>query len=226
MFLSILFASPVQTTSVISHLIPDMYKAHQELPATSSFAAIASLLHFLATAYPSQNRYFEHLATVPTALLRPDALRWLKDLTRSLRQQNFARLEQLTSRSAVIKALPEEARPRPSSETSTTGAPSNLALEALCTLLDVLRSRARDTTWAILRSAYRELSCPKPTGDAVLSTREWLLRSLALRNVGFIKDGSDDETLLDLWMQQRVTLGDLRAKEGIEGRWIVCKVKA
>lgn len=225
MYLSILFSSPKDATSAISHLTPGMYKAHAHPPETCPTAVTVSLLYYLVTTYPSQSRYSESLGSIPHSLLPADTRGWLRELTRALRQHNYAKLEQLTERSTAARALiVDSLRAMPSSEPKP-GAPPDLAMETLCSLLDSLRSRVRDTTWAVLRSAYRELSCPKPT-DATLSlTRDWLLRSLLLRNVTPEVD-RHDEALLDSWIQQRISLGELRAKEGVEGRWIVCKVRA
>ena len=223
MYLSILFAAPTQTSSIVSHLVPIMYRAYPEPPKSCSLASIASLLHFLAIAYPSQSRYSEHLTSLPIAFVPSRARAWLRDQARCLRQHNFARIEQLTNRRALMQTLATEAGD--SSSDRHAEAPHNLPMEALCTLLDTLRSKARDTTWAILRSVYRELSCPKPTDEASLYTRKWLLQSLLLSNVAQSENSEDGTALVDTWIQQRVTVGDLRAKEGVEGRWIVCRVK-
>ncbi|GJE88487.1 hypothetical protein PsYK624_045700 [Phanerochaete sordida] len=224
MYSAILFSSPKDATSAISLLIPGLYKSQSRPPPTCPAAVTASLLYYLLVAYPSQSRYGEHLDYVPKGLI-PDGIRqWLRDLTRALRQHSYSRLERLTERGAVETAL-GSASARPANEPKP-GAPSDLALEALCGLLDSIRSRARDTTWTILRSAYRELSCPKPT-DAPASTftRDWLLRCLLLRRVAPNDDKKSDEQLLDDWLTERVSRAELRPKDGAEGRWIVCKLK-
>ncbi|EKM51603.1 uncharacterized protein PHACADRAFT_261845 [Phanerochaete carnosa HHB-10118-sp] len=227
MYLSILFSSPKDTASVVSHLIPGMYKTRSSLPETCSMAVTASLLYYLVTAYPSQSRYFEHLGLIPKALLRETTRKWLRELTRALRQHDYARTEQLAGRGAMEIALGIDTAGIPTSNEPQSGSPPDLAIEALYDLLDSLRSRARDTTWTILRSAYRELSCPKPSNvPASIITRNWLLQSLLLRSVASHCDKRDDESLLDTWIQERVSRAELRPKDGAEGRWIVCKVKA
>jgi hypothetical protein len=226
MLLSILFAAPAQTTSIISHLVPGMYATQRDLPSSSESSTVVSLLHFLAIGYPSQSRYMEHLGSVPKAFLSAVPRRWLRDLTCALRQHNFARLERLTTRASALKALRLDPEVDIKSRNSTTEGPANLVLEAMCTLLDSLRARARETAWAVLRSAYRELSCPRPSEAAPSHTRDWLLRSLTLQAVAYKKARDKDDTLLDEWIQQRVSSGELRPKEGVDGRWIVCKAKS
>lgn len=223
MYLSILFATPAQTTSIISHLVPVMYKTHPKVPDSCHLPSIASLLHFLVTAYPSQSRYSEHLSSLSTAFVPSAARAWLRELTRCLSQHNFIRIEQLTTRCTLTQIL--EAEASRSSLRRCPNGPQDLAMEALSTLLDTLRAKARDTSWIILRSVYRELSCPKPNDEASLFTRNWLLRSLLLRSNTQAEGSEDDTVLVDTWIQQHVTLGDIKAKEGVEGRWIVCKVK-
>ena len=41
-----------------------------------------------------------------------------------------------------------------------------------------------------------------------------------------MKEDVDDAKLLDIWIQARVICGELRQKEGVEGRWIICKMKS
>lgn len=224
MLLSIIFASPAQTTSVITHLIPNMYKAHKDLQKRSTLSIVASLLHFLVAAYPSQSRYFEHLSTIPRTFLSPETQRWLKDLTRALRQRSYAILGQMTSRSSALAALHIDKEAETGK--STMDNPSYLALEAIFTLLDTLRAKARDTTWAIVRAAYREFYCPVTNDPTPPPVRDWLVRSLALQPVASRKEDVDDAKLLDIWIQERVTCGELRQKEGVEGRWIICKMKS
>lgn len=224
MYLSILFASPAQTTSVISHLVPEIYKAHPDLPGGCTTASVTSLLHFLVAAYPSQMRFSEHLGTIPKAHLPPETGKWLGDLTRALRQHNFARIDRLSARSAVSHCLPTPTALTAPRGAPFAGAPADLASEALYTLLDSLRAKARDTTWLILRSAYRELSCPIPKDASPSFTRDWLVRSLALRGVASKNEKAGDEVLLDAWIAERASKGELRAKEGMDGRWIVAKI--
>lgn len=224
MHLSIIFGTPAQTTSVISHLVPNMYDAHSELHKSCSRVSIISLVYFLVAAYPSQSRYSDHLNSLPAAFVSSSTRSWLRELTRCIRQHNFARLEQLTNRHASMQALNSGAHVPLIGQPPSAPQGQELAQEALSTLLDTLRVKARDTTWTILRSAYRELHCPKPTDVASMYTRDWLLRSLLLRSVACKEEVEDDIALVDTWVQERAMLGEMRPKENTEGRWIVCKV--
>ncbi len=225
LYLAALFSSPVQMTSIVSQLLPHMYLPHQAHHSRSLPIVILSCLHFLGTAYPSQSRFLEHLASLPAYLLpkSSDARRWLWDLARSLRQRNFARLEQLTAR-GTFSALVAAAHPQEAPSSKVSGAPDDLALEVIATLVDVLRTKARDTVWSVLRSAYRELSCPAPNAAQEPdepSTRVWLCQSLLLAPVTLPTVGQIDSTLIDDWLKTKHASGNIRPKEEVEGRWIV-----
>lgn len=94
---------------------------------------------------------------------------------------------------------------------------SNLAKKALFSLVDALRGKAREATWSVIRSAYRELSCHAEAEG----TRDWLMRSLALYSV--FPDASG--VSVDEWLEKQTRLGRVRPKEGAEGRWIICKIR-
>lgn len=239
MLLSIVFSSPVQTTSVISHLVPTVYLALSSIPIGAQTISLLSLLHFLVSGYPSQGRYHEHLSSLPSSLFPrgSPASSWLRDLTRALRSCNYTALEQLTSRSTCERILATTSHIKPSSDAQPTNRPTpvtksystfiDLPLEASCTLLDALRTKARHSTWLVLRSAYRELALHKPTEPDPTSTRLWLYRSLALDTVLRSAPSKPDEPpdVLESWIQERQAQGDLRPKEGVAGRYIVCKPK-
>lgn len=199
-----------------------MYKTPPHATKSRQYATVASLLHFLITAYPSQSRYSEHLSSIPTDYISSGVRSWLRELTRALRLHNFAWLERYTSRDVLLDRLDCASIGVPRNESN---APRDLATEALATLLDALRSKASVTTWAILRSAYYELSCPTPSEGTSSLTRDWLLRSLLLCDVAFKEDADDDTAILDTWIQGKHKLGELRPKEGVEGRWVICKVR-
>lgn len=231
MHLSIIFNTPAQTTSVISHLIPALYQSCPEHSARRAETVLLSLLHFLVAGYPSQSRYFEHLHSLPKSYLPADhPMRvWIQDLAQTLRSRNYARLDHLTNREACSRLIETDihtgtvvtehspARPKKSPNI-------DLVLQALYTLAHTLRTKASETIWLVIRSAYRELSLPPPPAVEPASTRNWLCRSLALRPV-VIVDNSDEHCLVDAWMAKRQALGDVRPREGVEGRWIVTKGK-
>ncbi|KAI0926810.1 hypothetical protein AcV5_007499 [Taiwanofungus camphoratus] len=262
LYLSILFRSPTQTTSILSHL-PRLYltlspqaSVPQRPYAVLQASIIISLLHYLLAGYPSQSRYFEHLHSLPRTFLPrgSDAYRWMADLTQALRMRNYARFETVTHRTMFEKFVGTSKEKFAAENTQTTdtkpssldlrqatyrgdlssalntGMPPNLAFEATCTLVDALRAKARETTWLVLRSAYRELHCsPRDrvasVHDSPYTTSEWLVRSLTLRPV--LSDGTNITLgkLINDWLEHRCAEGEVRRKgEGIEGRWIICKV--
>lgn len=249
--LSILFRSDKQTTSILSHLLPHLYLARPGAPEPTHGAlstTLLSLLHLLLLGYPSQSRFHEHLHSLPLTFLPRDgaACRWFAQLTRCLRTSNYAKLQELTDRGAFerfFEASTEASGGRdapvstgdhsdkPEAAHQRAG-PSNLALEAMCILVEGIRAKARATAWFILRSAYRELHClplpvnpPKAGAEEPSPTTEWLARSLALHSLGSTAaDVGEIMQMVDEWLAQRCDQGEVKRKEGAEGRWIVCKV--
>lgn len=222
MFLSIIFNAPAQTTSVISHLIPTLYQAVSEPTKRRTETVLLSLLHFLVAGYPSQSRYFEHLHSLPNSFLTLNhpARRWVQDLTQTLRFRNYARLDENTSREACSRLFPV-----PNPPTCPVDSPhTDLTLQALHTLADALRAKARETHWTIVRTAYRELSLPRSSEAEPALTRDWLCRTLTLRSIG--SGGAEDVVhLVDTWIASKAKQGDVKQKEGLEERWIVTKPK-
>jgi len=173
------------------------------------------LLHHLVMSYPSQSTYNQHRTQI---LLRKQsrASNWLISLTRSLRMRNYASFESLSGKGTVLEVIKESTTALDENE-HQSHANSGLGLRALLFLVDSLRRKAGDSAWDTIRSAYRELSCD-PTS---LGTKTWLRRSLCLDSV--VVDDSSFE--VESWLEQRVPLGHVRRKEGVEGRWIICKVR-
>ncbi|OSX59638.1 hypothetical protein POSPLADRAFT_1048138 [Postia placenta MAD-698-R-SB12] len=255
--LSVIFCNTKQTASILSHLLPHLYSASPFSPPSASHSplpnVILSLLHELLESYPSQSRYFERLYSLPRAFIPRDSeeYRWVNDLARCLRRRSYANLEELTCRHAFTSFFLKS--DQSASETSKTqdatlidakdanflaGAPAHLALEAACVLNDALRAKARETTWLVLRSAYRELHCLPSCGDnvelkpdtgTVPSTAHWLIHSLALHSVtSGLEHTESADKLVNEWMAERCTAGEVRPKDGagMEGRWMICKVVA
>lgn len=216
------------------HLMPSFYASISPQLTTGTTAAMISLVHLLVSGYPSQSYYQEHLALVSEHFLPQGSSQrvWLTDLTRSLRNRNYARLEQLTSPIILYRLF--EISPPSAADTNISsypGGPRHLAFAAMCALLDDLRNKARDTTWLVLRSAYRELHCTgiDPTSSSTeLSpspTVDWLCRSLVLRTVSQPLDNNmQSSELVDKWLADRSIGGEVRPKEGTPGRWIVSKL--
>ena len=208
-YLAVLFDSALQTTSTLSHLIPDLYSTStsQNIRITT----LISLLHHLVAAYPSQSTFRQHLSLLPSSFIPPDskAYKWVDGVTSSLRSLNYSKFEYLTRPSSFSDFL--DLPPEPTTDSTRT-----LAHDALYYLVDALRSKSREKTWKVIRSAYRELA-PEST-----TTRGWLERSLVLHTV---KPGGQD-IVLDTWLAKKHEEGQLKRKEGTSDcRWIVCKVK-
>ena len=210
-YLAVLFNSALQTTSILSHLIPDLYStsASQNIRITT----LISLLHHLVATYPSQNTFRRHLTLLPSWLIPPDskAHEWVYGVASSLRCLNYSKFEYLTRPSSFSDFLDS-----PPELTNNFESTRTLAHDALYHLIDALRSKSREKTWKVIRSAYRELAPESAT------TRGWLERSLVLYTV---KPGGSD-VALDTWLTKKSEEGQLKRKEGgSDCRWIVCKVK-
>lgn len=123
--------------------------------------------------------------------------------------RNYARLAVLGDKSRVLNVVCQSLK---TSDSQIVCA--DLAHDAVICLLDALRQKAAETTWGIIRSAYREFSTDK---DAEV-TRAWLTRSLSLGSVY-----GDDQTIGAVeWLESKVELGHVRKKEG-QDRWVVCR---
>jgi len=240
--LSIIFYAPVQTTSILSHLLPDLYRSiapepspsirgHRALPT-----AVLSLLHNLVSGYPSQSRYFEQLHSLPRTFMprTSDAYRWLCELTRCLRGRNYARLNSLTCPEVFRSFAPTpvesheaDAAAKKGTETRGQDHRRDLYSQAMGTLVNALREKARETAWLVLRSAYREFACPPAAGSELPDdTSQWLARSLVLLPAG---SGNEQKRAVAIkavneWLEERSKEGEVRKKDGMEGRWVVCKV--
>lgn len=222
LYLSIVFESPRQPPSIIPHLIPHLYQTATCPQPLRLTTLILTLLYHLGTSYPSQTTFFKHLKSIPTALLPKDskAARWITMLARSLRMKNYAQFERL-SRITTLSSLlggPIHGFLSIDSLTNSTRAQASqeYAHGAILTTLDALRNKARETFWTVLRSSYRELGCTSNSGD----TKEWISRSLCMES-----PLSEDLTLeSEAWLDRKAQEGHTRRKEGVEGRWIICKV--
>lgn len=211
LYLAVIFESQKQTASIIPTLFTRSDTSDSttatSLPTPSTHSILISLLHHLVTSYPSQSTYNQHRTQI-SLRNRSKASDWLISLTRSLRMRNYAKFENLSGKKSVLEVIGE-------STTSTTN--SDLGTRALLFAVDSLRRKAGDSAWDTIRSAYRELSCDTTS----LGTKTWLRRSLCLDSV--VLDDSSCE--IESWLEQKLPLGHVRRKEGVEGRWIICKVK-
>lgn len=227
LFLSIIFENYRQPPSIIPHLIPSLYQSSNcsDQPLRQA-TIVLSLLHHLATTYPSQSTYRTHFKSIPETYLprTSKAYNWIASLTRSLRTRNytqFDRLSRLSSSSDLPILLGLQNTHGILSIESLTNRPreavsAELAYATILTTLDTLRTKARESFWVVVRSAYRELGCTASAGD----TREWLSRSLCLEAM---LSAGDRTMSPEEWLDGQVRVGGTRRKEGVEGRWVVCK---
>lgn len=187
------------------------------------YSVLGSLLHYLVAFYPSQSMYHQHLASIPERSLprKSEVSSWLLSITKSLRRRDYARFT-ILSQKATITELLEASR----NQTKFKGTPptnlsssyrDDLATNAVLFLVDALRKKTSSTSWAVLRSAYRELWCDQ----AFAGTKTWLRRTLTLESV--IPDNT--KLSIETWLEEKESLGDVRRKDGTEARWIVCKAR-
>ncbi|KAF9483424.1 hypothetical protein BDN70DRAFT_873933 [Pholiota conissans] len=227
LYYSIIFESPKQTTSIHLHLLParsskDLKSNEIIWPSPSICSILGSLLHHLVAFYPSQSAYHQYLASVPERLLprNSNVSTWLLSLTKSLRRRDYARFAILSQTSNIIGLL-DSSRDRtmgdenPPARSSMRYEVDGLATSAVLFLVDALRKKASDTSWRILRSAYRELWCDQ----AYPETKTWLKRNLTLESI----NPNHTQFNIEPWFEEKLSLGEIRKKEGTEGRWIVCK---
>lgn len=205
----------MQTTSILSRLVPDFYL---ETPAPHTFRRaiiLILLLHQLVVTFPSQQPYLDQIKyLVPNLLERPSAAySWISTLARSLRTLNFVQFETLSHPDAFEYLLPLSP-PISSSDVTAAKWFRELPQIALRALVSRLRLKARDEAWLVIRNAYRELS----SSDEM---QMWLGKRLFFDSFG------SEATVVRFhtWVQERCRDGQLRSKEGTEGRWIVCKAR-
>lgn len=205
----------MQTTSILSRLVPDIYSTTPTPHPLRLTTILILLLHQLVISFPSQKTYLEQIKhLVPNLLERPSpAYLWISSLARSLRAFNFVQFERLSHPDAFEHLLPLS-RPIPSLDVKATTVFQDLPRNAVHALVSRLRLKARDEAWIVVRNAYRELS----SSD---ETQMWLGKRLFFDSFG------SEATVVrfDEWVRERCQDGQLRPKEGVEGRWMVCKAR-
>lgn len=220
--MTIIFDSPRQTVSIIPYLVPDLYISatvhRNRLPTV-----LISLVYHLVATYPSQRAFSQHFDMIPSSFMPKNsgARKWISSLSSCLRSRNYFKFEELTHRSTILRLFEDTTTAEPvillASLSISARESQTLVQRALFSLVDSLRKKARETAWDVIRSAYRELSCHADCQG----TRDWLTRSLCLQSI--VHDGHD--LTMDQWLEQQSSLGRVRRKEGVEGGWIVCKVR-
>lgn len=208
--LAVLFNVHRQIGSIIPHLFGDLLRTNISNEKDPSVTILVCLLYHLVAEYPSQLTYRNFLDSLSSGFRFKDtsAYAWIKNLSRSIRTRNYVHFESLTRQSALVDIVGDRCPDSASIQ--------HVATLAFYSLVDSLHSRNRSMTWTVLRSAYRELSCHSES-----ETRAWLTRTLVLHPVASPKAVAD----LDGWLESESLLGHVRRKNGVDGRWIVCKVR-
>ncbi|KAF9262908.1 hypothetical protein L218DRAFT_866351 [Marasmius fiardii PR-910] len=216
LYLSVIFRNIKQSSSIIPHLLPELYEKTRKPHPNITLTILISLLHELLIAYPSNGNYQQ---TLKTALRlgyfrrSSDAYLWINSLSSSLRTHNYSKFEELTRYETFSPFMKNTEDPSDKSSSSW------LKEKAMVSMVDQLRAKCRDKTWSILRSAYRELACHEESG-----TRGWLIRSLALQSAA-TSEGKRSEAVLDDWLEEKSSLGHVQRKEGVQHRWLLARVR-
>lgn len=138
-----------------------------------------------------------------------EAYGWISNLATSLRTHNYIRFDALSRHDIYESLIPVS--PSDKKRNRLDGLPR----DALQALVDRLRDKARDGTWMVLRSAYRELSASD-------ESQAWLVKCLLLSS----QQAPASSPSFEEWMNGQCQEGHLRPKEeGAKGRWIVCKAR-
>lgn len=212
LLLAIVFGSLRHASAIVPHLVPDLYLSCPVHSQNVVPAILVSSIYHLLAKYPSQGPFHQHMDSIPHQLFPKEsaARKWLTALAACLRKRQYAVFERESRRSTILHVLGlEEEEPRLS---------EHLGSMAVLVAMDSLRAKARETAWTVMRSAYRELTCHVDSTN----TRSWLERSLCLGSTS-----AEALTIpLEQFLDQQNSLGAVRAKEGIEGRWIICKIRS
>lgn len=159
----------------------------------------------LDSSYPSQRDYYEdRQGFLSSRCIARDSpiVSWLASLAGAIRSSNYYKVEALTRSKVYMSLL--DSRPQKPSEGAV-----NLDSSSVRVIISSLHDRLRDRSWPILRVAYREMTClPKAT-----DTSEWLKRSLILNS----------KTSVETWFKQQSEKGNVKAKEEVDGKWIIIK---
>jgi hypothetical protein len=212
LWLSIIFRSHAQTSSILTPLLPDLYLSVKppKDEASSSLTALLASLHSLERHYPSQRAFFDLKKSLPPSIsLKDDHQDWLRGLSCSLRRSGYSRFQRLTQNASLVRLVALE-----TPNTPPLDGP-NLPLLSLQTLVTSIRDHLRVSAWCTIRSAYREFALPLP------NTATWLSEVLLLEpEVG--KQGPHrDSDKVQVWFTSRENLGEVVRKDGADGRWTV-----
>jgi hypothetical protein len=214
LWLSIIFRSHVQTTSILAALLPDLYlsaKPSLKGEASSCLTVLLASLHSLECHYPSQRAFFDLSKSLPPPfVLRDDHQVWLRGLSRSLRRSGYSQFQRLTQKASLVRLVALE-RPNPTPQRVGP----DLRLLSLQTLVAGLQDHLRLSAWRTIRSAYREFALPAS------NTATWLSEVLLLESEIGQQEARKDSDLVQVWFTSREDLGEVVRKDGADGRWTV-----
>ncbi|KAI0297695.1 hypothetical protein BC826DRAFT_150297 [Russula brevipes] len=134
LWLSIIFRSHAQTTSILDPLLPDLYLSVTTPPeGFSCLTVLLASLHALDRHYPSQRAFFDLSRNLPPSFaVRDDHQIWLRELSCSLRRDGYSQFRRLTQRTSLVRLVAPNVRDR----THTDHRPGpDLALLSLQTLV-------------------------------------------------------------------------------------------
>ncbi|KAG6850338.1 hypothetical protein H0H93_014611 [Arthromyces matolae] len=197
LYFAVLFESPKQTTAIIHPLVPSMYRAAPQPHKNRLIIVLISLLHHLIAVYPSQGTFRQFFDTIPSEFLpkTSEAHAWITALARSIRTIDYASFSALTSPSRLSTFLDDkdDLSQALQSLSLNNDDKESLPRRSFFTLMHSLRAKFQATTWNVVRSAYREISC------------------------------NDEHLTLEQWLEKESTHGHSRQKEGADGRWLIYK---
>nr|GAT49307.1 predicted protein [Mycena chlorophos] len=195
LYLSILFDSPRNTSATVSVVLSYL---RTRSPPQSQSLALVCLLERLVAPYPSQSDFHTSLAGIPPPCFPPECAerRWVRDLARYLRTGNYTRVERTVRRIPLLE--------------------DPLADKTVRHIVAALQTKARESAWRTIRTAYREVTLEV--------SGAWLLRSLFLvpvredEGVDARMEGLGLEDVLEHWLEGESGKGNAVKKEGT-GKW-------
>ncbi len=205
----------MQTTSILSHLLPDLYLSIEHyLKGSLPLTVLLASLHSLDIHYPSQRAFLELSKSLPPSFtLRRDHEVWLRELSSSLRRGGYAQFGRLTQPSTLTLLAAWPASETPDRTPPIRQGP-DLHLLSLQTLVSSLRNHLRLSAWRVLRSAYREFALP------LSDTAAWLSGVLLLERGTEKQEDLQGGNHVQIWFVSRENLGEV-GRKGDNGRWAI-----
>lgn len=211
---------------ILSHLLFELTQPtaqSQNPPASKAVmyadATVIYLLDVLVSNVPSQSAYMLATRRVRSAgRLTPAVDTFLQRVSTCLRRRDYVLLERMLGPDSVARSAVLESPHRPAN-------PSPLFRDALETLLNRLTSYVRNSSWNILRAAYREV--------ALDVSGAWLSRCLLLRDpqsAGTQSASRIPSAEVVHWLDEKSKIGEatqtLRDGKPTPGRWMLSRPQA